>query len=114
MPPADEGAMEFQAITQVLGVLEGAGMDVVGLDTLSWGNRLAIADPATKTGEDKRDPQRPICDGCVVLAVSPSDVSSGAPDGICYVPPQAVLWHETCRSLAQVQLAIFSRSHRRS
>ena len=82
MPPADEGAMEFQAITQVLGVLEEAGMDVVGLlDALSWGNRLAIADPATKTGGDKRDPQRPVCDGCVMLAVSPSDVSRGVESG---------------------------------
>jgi len=47
--PTDIDATNFQIIKRVLGVLKEGGMDVVGfLDTLSWGNQMAIMDPTTK------------------------------------------------------------------
>ena len=82
MAPTDVGNMELQMIKQILDILKEGGLDVVGfLDTQSWGNLLAVKDPTKKHNE--HNAQRPTCNDCVVLAVSPSNVSRGVEGERC-------------------------------
>ena len=46
----DKNIADFQTVKRVLDVLKEGRMDVAGfLDALCWGNRLAIADPSTRS-----------------------------------------------------------------
>ena len=46
----DMDLADFQTVKRVLDVLKEGGMDVAGfLDTLCWGNQLAIADPSMRS-----------------------------------------------------------------